>query len=256
MVLERKKSMRGHIHSCETFGTVDGPGIRYVLFLSGCPLRCAFCHNPDTWAAGDKTVAVQEVLADIARYRRFYTASGGGVTVSGGEPLLQPHFVAQLLAGCRSAGLHTMIDTAGFYPRQNLEMVLPYTDMAAFSIKAVDPVKHERLTGAGNAGIIANLRYVAARKPTVLRYVVIPGVNDTAADIDALAGLVKAAPGNMPVELLAYHTLGRRKWETLGFKYQLDEVRQAEGADLDKARLRLAGHSISVLHACGDGLSA
>jgi len=179
----------------------------------------------------------------------------GGITVSGGEPLLQPHFVAELLGECRAAGIHTMVDTAGFYPRHNLELVLPHTDLAAFSIKAVDPAKHLQLTGADNAGIIANLRYVAAHKPTVLRYVIIPGVNDTAADIDALAGLVHTAPGKMAVELLGYHTLGRHKWETLGLTYQLAGVRQAEASDLEKARLRLAGYNVAVLHA-GDGLPA
>lgn len=238
----------GYYHSIETFGTVDGRGIRYVLFLGGCSLGCKFCHNPDTWVRGDKTITVEAVMADIKKYRRYYEASGGGITLSGGEPLMQPDFVAAVFKRCREQKVHTTLDTAGNYPAGHLDKVLPYTDAVLFSIKAVDPVKHHWLTGADNTRILANLKKVSAVMPVTVRYVVIPGVTNSREDIHALAGLIKTLPGHAVVELLPYHTFGRRKWAELGRTYLLEGVPDATPQDVARVQALLKEQDIDVLH--------
>jgi len=239
--------MRGFYHSVETFGTVDGPGIRYVLFLAGCDLKCRFCHNPDTWHKGRKQISVDEVLAQYEEYRLFYDASGGGITVSGGEPLLQPRFVRALLAACKDRRIHIVIDTGGYYPTDNMVMVADKADAVQFSLKAADPVTHRRLTGRDNELIVENLRLAAGLLPVTLRYVVIPGINDTLADIHLLAELITSLPRAVNVELLAYHTLGRRKWEALSWPYTLPDVPPARPEDLARVSNLLAGYGIAVI---------
>ena len=240
--------MKGTYHSIETFGTVDGPGIRYVLFLSGCQLRCSFCHNPDTWEQGSQVITVDEVLADVQRYRNFYDKSGGGITVSGGEPLLQAEFVAELFRNCQEQGIHTLLDTSGCAQLESLRLVLPYTDQIQFSIKAVDPVLHKQLTAMGNKAIFTNLHYVAEQKiPLVIRYVVIPEVNDSSADLQQLADLVNSLLGKASVELLGYHILGLEKWRQLGWYYRLEHIRAATEQDLERAKTILNQQGIQTL---------
>lgn len=240
--------MQGYYHSIERFGTVDGIGIRYVLFLSGCQLRCRFCHNPDTWLKGNQTITTEKVLADLLRYRHFYDASHGGITLSGGEPLLQPQFVAELLAACRSHGIHTTIDTAGYYDQDNITAILPYTDAALFSIKAVDPQKHQWLAGFDNQQIIKNLHYMVQHIPVTLRYVVIPGVTNLPEDIESLTHLVHSLPKPVPVELLGYHTYGRQKWQALKMKYTLEDIPEATPEDLIAVATILMKQNIVVLN--------
>lgn len=239
--------MQGYYHSIEHFGTVDGQGIRYVLFLSGCQLRCRFCHNPDTWQQGCQVIQTEQILKDLLHYRHFYDSSGGGITVSGGEPLLQPLFVAELFAACRSHNIHTTIDTAGYYPQEHLTAVLPYTKAALFSIKAVDPQKHRWLAGFDNQQILTNLNYAARSIPVTLRYVILPGLTDSLQDLQALASLVHTMPSLVPVELLPYHSLGRHKWKTLNMKYTLDDVADATPQDMAKAAAILKAEGITLL---------
>lgn len=239
-------NMVGYYHSKETFGTVDGKGIRYVLFLAGCSLGCAFCHNPDSWVRGDKTITVEEVIADVEQYRSFYESSGGGITVSGGEPLLQPEFVAELFKACHQAKVHTTVDTAGFYRQDALDAVLAHTDHVLFSLKAVDAKIHQYLTKADNKQILENLAYIAKRKPVSLRYVVVPGINDTAKEIDALAALIKKIGGDVKVELLGYHTMGVYKWKELGMEYKLADVKAASKDDVQKVRVALEKAGIEM----------
>jgi len=238
--------MRGYYHSRETFGTVDGKGIRYVLFLAGCSLSCVFCHNPDTWQRGGKSITVEEVMADVLKYQHYYKASGGGITVSGGEPLLQPEFVAALFQECRKQGIHTTLDTAGFCPQDNLEQVLPYTDEVLFCLKVMDEKKHRLLTGADNRCIQSNLRLAAAQVPTVIRYVVIPEINDESADIQQLAAFIVSLPQTVSVELLGYHIMGKRKWEDLGIPYRLSSVPPANQKHLEAVYHWLAKKEIDV----------
>ena len=240
--------MEGYYHSIERFGTVDGPGIRYVLFLAGCKLRCRFCHNPDTWLQGSQTISIAEVLADILRYRNFYDASGGGLTLSGGEPLLQSQFATELLEVCHENTIHTVIDTAGFYDQQNITAILPYTDAALFSIKAVDPQKHRWLAGFDNTQIISNLKYLSKHIPVTVRYVVIPGVTNSPEDITALINLIHSLPRPIPVELLPYHTYGVQKWQALHMNYTLDHIPEATLSDVEIVADSLAAQGISVIN--------
>lgn len=239
--------MKAYYHSIETFGTVDGQGIRYVLFLAGCSLGCVFCHNPDTWSYGEKVITIPEILADYHKYRSFYDASGGGITVSGGEPLLQADFVAELFKACRELGIHTTLDTAGYCTQQQVFKVIPYTDAVLFSLKATTAEQYQFLTVTDNAVILANLRHFAAHIPITLRYVLIPGINDSISDLVQLAGLIKTLPSLVPVELLAYHTLGREKWLKLGLEYRLEEVPDATGAQIAQAKRQLEAQGIQVL---------
>lgn len=217
--------MQGYYHSVETFGTVDGNGIRYVLFLSGCRLGCRFCHNPDTWAAGDKMITVGEVLADYNRYRPFYEASGGGLTVSGGEPLLQAGFVASLFAACGREGVHTTLDTAGYADLAAINKVLPYTGAVLFGLKAATDTVSRQLTSTGIEPIRAVLSRVAAAPVALtIRYIVIPGINNSIEEFSALAELVLGLPRQVPVELLPYHAMGSEKWRRLGWEYALADI--------------------------------
>jgi pyruvate formate lyase activating enzyme len=239
--------MQGYYHSIEHFGTVDGRGIRYVLFLSGCQLRCRFCHNPDTWQKGCKVISTEEVLSDLLHYRHFYDGSKGGITVSGGEPLLQSQFVAELFAACQKHAIHTTIDTAGYYDKQNITDILPYTNAALFSIKAVNPEKHRWLAGFDNEQILSNLRYLTEHIPVTLRYVVLPGITTTTEDIVALANLIHSLPAPITVELLPYHSLGRQKWQALQMKYTLDDVPDATAQDVASVATLLRAEGISNL---------
>jgi pyruvate formate lyase activating enzyme len=240
--------MKGYYHSIETFGTVDGPGIRYVLFLSGCKLRCSFCHNPDTWEQGRQEATVDQIIADSERYRNFYDKSGGGITVSGGEPLLQEQFVAELFRNCQGRKIHTLLDTAGYSPLESLKLVLPYTDQIQFSVKAVDPVLHQQLTGTANKEIFANLYYAAAQKiPLTIRYVLIPGINDTMDELRNLADLVNSLSGQVTVELLGYHTMGLEKWQHLGWQYTLGHVHAATEQELGLAMTLLNQYGVETL---------
>ncbi|MEG6584393.1 pyruvate formate-lyase-activating protein [Dendrosporobacter sp. 1207_IL3150] len=239
--------MKAYYHSVETFGTVDGRGIRYVLFLSGCTLGCIFCHNPDTWASGDKTITVEEVLKDFTKYRSFYTSSGGGITVSGGEPLLQAEFVAELFKACREQGIHTTLDTSGYCSEQNAALVLPYVDEVLFCLKAATAESYKSLTLADNTKILANLNHFAASTELNIRYVIIPDINNSEEDMIKLAELIKSLPKQVPVDLLPYHSLGREKWDKLGMPYQLSDVPDAELKHINEAKKVLINQGINVL---------
>ena len=209
--------MTGYIHSIETMGTVDNGGIRFVLFLQGCGLRCNFCHNPDTWLASGKPVEVEEIIEQLKEYKTFFELSGGGLTVSGGEPLLQSGFVKELFIEAGKLGVHRALDTAGYCKRGELQEVLPHTDQVIFSLKVVDPEKHRQLTKRENVDIIKNLRLTAdSQVQLVVCYVLIPGVNDAPEDAQDLADLVKSLGKDIPVDVLAYSKLGADKWEEMG----------------------------------------
>ena len=239
--------MQAYYHSIEHFGTVDGPGIRYVLFLAGCQLRCRFCHNPDTWQQGSQKITTEEILSDLLHYRHFYDSSRGGITASGGEPVLQSKFIVELFAACQSHKIHTVIDTAGYYDRQNITDILPYTNGALFSIKAVEPEKHRWLAGFDNQQIISNLHYMVQHIPVTLRYVVIPEITTPEKDTDALADLIHSLPAPVPVELLPYHSFGVTKWQALRMKYTLAHVPDATSQDVTVVADRLKSRGITII---------
>lgn len=200
-------------------GTVDNGGVRFVLFMQGCAMRCVFCHNPDTWLRRGKEVSVEEIIRQLLDYKVFFDASGGGLTVSGGEPLLQHRFVRALFIECGRHGIHRALDTAGYCRHGDFASLLDCTDLLLFSVKAVDPEKHLRLTGVKNDLILSNLRTAAAAgTEIVVRYVLIPTVNDSEKDLDDLADLVASLGdrGRVKVDILPYNRMGIVKWKQLG----------------------------------------
>ncbi len=218
-------------------------------------MGCAFCHNPDTWQQGEKQISVDEVLADMERYRPFYENSGGGLTVSGGEPLQQAAFVAALFAAARQAGFSTVLDTSGCGTRQDWDAVLPVSDIVQFSLKAMRPETHRRLTRADAASLRRNLSYAAAHPVRlIIRFVIIPGLTDSEAEINELAALVADLPAETSVEFLPYHAMGREKWRQLGLAYELEGVPEAGAADMErvKAYWQAARRPLTVQTVSGD----
>ena len=233
----------GRIHSFESFGSVDGPGVRFLVFLAGCPFRCRYCHNPDTWARPAAfEMTADEVLAKALRYRAYWGAEGG-ITVSGGEPLLQPEFLAGLFEKAKAAGVNTCIDTAaGPFTRAEprfgaFRRLLAVTDLVLLDLKHLDPGAHRELTGADNAPVLDCARYLAEiGKPVWIRHVLVPGVTDSAGHLERLAGFVRTLPNVRRTEILPYHTLGVPKWEALGIPYALAGVEPPTEEALAAAR--------------------
>lgn len=242
--------MIGYIHSIETMGTVDNGGIRFVLFLQGCRLRCTFCHNPDTWLASGKPVEVAEIIEQLKSYKTFFDLSGGGLTLSGGEPLLQSSFVKELFIEAGKLGIHRALDTAGYCKRGDLQEVLPHTDQVIFSLKVVDPEKHRRLTERENIDIIKNLRLTAeSQVQLVVCYVLIPGINDSPEDARDLADLVKSLNREVPVDVLAYSKLGSDKWGEMGLCDPLAGVAPATQEQVESFQAELGGLGVHLYYA-------
>ena len=229
-------SVTGRIHSIESFGTLDGPGIRYVLFMQGCPLRCLYCHNPDARSLeAGKTMTAGEVLADILTYRPFIAR--GGVTLSGGEPLLQPEFVCEVLDGCREQKLHTAIDTSGAIPLSQARPAIDRADMLLLDIKAIDDDLCTLLTGASNRNTLATLDYCeAARKAVWIRHVLVPGYTLDEARLTRLADHLTHYTCIRRTELLPFHKMGEYKWEALKCPYELKETQPPTDEEVQKAR--------------------
>lgn len=224
--------MKGRIHSIETMGTVDGPGLRYVIFTQGCLLRCKFCHNPDTWKMGQgKEMTVEEMVKDIKDYLPFFQSTNGGVTVSGGEPLLQLEFLIELFTELKKLGVHTTIDSsAGCFSRsprfmKNLDKLLEVTDLVLLDLKHIDPIEHKELTGMSNEHIIDMARYLDEKNIAIwVRHVLVPGISDNDKYLQQLSDFIATLGNVKQIDVLPYHKLGVYKWETLGIKYPLEGV--------------------------------
>ena len=223
--------VEGRIHSVETFGTVDGPGIRYVVFLQGCPLRCKYCHNPDTQNVdGGKVKTAQSVIEDALRYRAFL--KGGGITATGGEPLYQPEFVAELFALSHENGIHTALDTSGacFQEKDTakIDEVLKYTDLVLLDLKQMDDQKHRDLTGASNTSVLAFAKYLEKKGiPVWIRVVAVPNLTDDDAHAESLGSFLATLSNVKALDVLPYHTMGVQKYRTLGIPYPLEGVPSA-----------------------------
>lgn len=217
--------MFGKIHSIESMGLVDGPGIRTVIFLNGCALRCCFCHNPDTWSMeSGKEMTPKELLTKILRFRPYFEKSGGGITVSGGEPLLQPEFLVEILKLCKENGIHTCLDTAG-YGFGAYDEILSYTDLVLYDIKHYEPAVYEKMTGQP---IGRTLEFLDALKRSNtklwIRQVIVPQMTDSIEYLTGLHSYIHSIPNVEKVELLPYHTMGIEKYKALGISYPLDGV--------------------------------
>ena len=233
----------GFIHSIESFGTVDGPGIRLVVFFQGCPMRCLYCHNPDTWHMADgKPMAVEEILAQFRKNKAFYTK--GGITATGGEPLMQLDFLTALFEAAKAEDVHTCLDTSGITFRpENAELTARFdrlmeaTDLIMLDLKQVIPERHRALTGQDNANILAFARYASEKnKQLWIRHVVVPGWTDDLESLTALGRFMAQLKSVKALDVLPYHTLGVHKYQEMGVPYPLDGVQPLEQKDAQRAR--------------------
>lgn len=217
----------GKIHSIESMGLVDGPGIRTVIFFQGCKLRCLYCHNPDTWNFKDGIeVTTDEIIKKIIRFKPYFQRSGGGVTFSGGDPLMQPEFLLSLLKECKKHGIHTTIDTAGYGFPDSYDEILKYTDLVLLDIKHINNSGYLLLTGVDNSGVNKFLTALRKSKTRVwVRHVVVPGFTDTIEHMDKISDIIlNEIPNVDKIELLPYHLLGVNKYKNLGIEYKLNDT--------------------------------
>ena len=223
--------MTGRIHSFESFGTVDGPGIRFVIFLQGCPLRCQYCHNPDTWGAGGEEYTAEDVVQRALRYRKYF-GDKGGVTVTGGEPLLQMDFVIELFTLLKGQGVHTCVDTSWIMFHANdpisvekHEKLLSVTDLFLLDIKHIDDEACKKLTGQSNENTLAFAKFLSDHgKPMWVRQVIVPEITDDDETLQKTRAFIDSLKTVEKVEVLPYHTMGVVKYEKLGMEYPLKDV--------------------------------
>lgn len=230
--------LTGRIHSTESFGTVDGPGLRFVVFMQGCPLRCLYCHNPDTWDPENpgEEYTPEALLDKVSRYQSFLTPNGG-VTVSGGEPLMQAPFVGDFFRLCRKNGLHTALDTSGYYLNDAVKVVLEQTDLVLLDIKSIDPDQHRDLTRVPIRNSLKFLAYLRETgKPVWIRHVLVPGHTDHDFLLNKLASFLSGYSVIERVELLPYHTMGASKYKALGIPEPLAGVPQLAAERLEHAK--------------------
>lgn len=232
--------MNGFIHSTESFGTVDGPGIRYVVFMQGCSLRCKYCHNPDTWKIGTgREITVSEIIREIEKNSSFY--KNGGITVTGGEPLLQVDFVTELFSECKRLGIHTCLDTSGavFNPESTdkTDKLLDVCDLVLLDIKHIDPEAHKKLTGADNSNILRFAEYLSEKNiPIWIRCVIVPGLTDNPDDLMMLGEFIGKLSSLRALDVLPYHTLGEKKYEELKIPYPLKGVPPLSDGEAKRAK--------------------
>ena len=238
------------IHSKESAGTVDGPGMRYVIFFQGCPLRCKFCHNPDTWNIdGGKLVNVSEIYKDVIQYKPFMKFSKGGFTASGGEPMLHKKFLASLFELLKGAEVHTAIDTSGYTTiNEDLDKLLEFTDLVLLDIKHLVSEKHLEMTGVNNNKTLKFLSHLRDKKiDTWVRWVVLPGFNDSEEYARSFGEFIAQYPNVKQVELLPYHEMGKYKWKELGLEYKLDDMETPSKEKIDEISSILAEYGIKTL---------
>ena len=237
--------IRGAIHSTESFGSVDGPGIRFVIFLKGCMMRCRYCHNVDTWDPHSNDLRTAEELLDQAERYRSYWGKEGGITVSGGEPLLQIDFLLDLFRKAKARGINTAIDTAGqpftreepFFSK--FQELMQYTDLLLLDLKHIDPAEHRKLTGKPNGNILDLFRFLSdIGKPVWIRHVLVPGITDDDGFLRKTREFISTLKNVQKVEVLPYHSMGEYKWKQLGIPYSLAGV-ESPGADRVKNAERI-----------------
>jgi pyruvate formate lyase activating enzyme len=238
----------GFVHSFTTGSTVDGPGVRVVGWLSGCQFRCAYCHNPDTWKmTNGMPVPLSRAVEVILQYRHGLRTMKGGLTLSGGEPLLQHRFVLNLFAAAKKAGIHTALDTNGFLGERLSDDDLGLIDLVLLDIKALSPDLHQRLTGQPNQPVLEFARRLAARqKPVWIRFVLVPGWTDDLAEVDRIAGFVAGLNNVERVDVLPFHQLGRFKWEKLAMNYPLRDTHPPTRAKTEEVIARFEAKGLKA----------
>lgn len=244
-----ERELTGAVHSWDVSIGVDGPGTRFVAFLAGCPLRCRYCHSPDTWyARSGRRRTVDELMAEVERYRRFVTVAGGGVTLSGGEPLLQPRFTGEVLRRCHASGLHTALDTSGFLGDRADDALLDATDLVLLDVKSRDPATYRRVTRTGAVGPTLRFgRRLAARgTPVWIRFVLVPGLTDAEDNVAGVADFAAELPTLQRVEVLPFHRLGAHKYAELGLTFPLADTEPPTPELLDRVRGQFAARGLTV----------
>lgn len=236
--------LKGYIHSIESFGTVDGPGVRFVVFFAGCPMRCLYCHNPDTRNIEDAPLVLtaNEILSKMTRNLPFYKS--GGITVTGGEPLIQGEFLLELFAKSKKIGIHTCLDTSGVTFNENdanklsfFEKLITLTDLFMLDIKHINTVRHRELTGVGNENILAFAKYLDARGAKIrIRHVIVPNYTDDDAELVSLGKFLKDFKNLESIETLPYHDMGRIKYESMGIPYPLGNLPALTEKDSERAK--------------------
>ena len=242
--------MNGFVHSTESFGTVDGPGVRFVVFLQGCPMRCKYCHNPDTWKMNSGAVrSAQSLLQEYDRNAAFY--SKGGITVTGGEALMQIDFLLELFTLAKQKGIHTCLDTSGVTYRpgessynRKLDALMAVTDLVMLDLKHIDPEGHKELTGHGNEGILAFAKYLEQKQvPTWIRHVVVPGITDDPGLLERLGRFIGTLSNVTALDVLPYHIMGVSKYQELGIPYPLEGTEPATRKQaMDAKKIILKGY--------------
>lgn len=242
----------GRVHSIETCGTVDGPGIRYVVFTQGCPLRCLYCHNPDTWPPRSdkaKEISVDELMKDVVKYKSYFKFSGGGITITGGEPLLQRQFCTEVFKACKAEGIHTTLDTSGCYTlNEQTKELLAHTDLVILDIKSINPTTFEKVVGMKIDNTLAFAQYLSQQGiKSWIRFVQVPGVTDDLEDIHKLASYVAGLNGVERFSVLPFHQLGAYKWEEMGLTYQLGDVPEPTAGEAEDLRDIFRSYGLEVI---------
>ncbi len=235
--------IKGAIHSIETFGSVDGPGIRFIVFLKGCKLRCKYCHNADTWDPNSEDMRSADELLDFAERYRGYWGEDGGITISGGEPLLQIDFLLELFKKAKERGINTCIDTAlqpftteePFFSK--FKELMEYTDLLLVDIKHIDREEHIKLTGLPNDNIVEGIKYLSEiKKPVWIRHVLVPGITDNDEYLKKTREFIDTLSNVERVDVLPYHTMGQHKFEALGIPYPLEGVQSPTAERIENAK--------------------
>jgi pyruvate formate lyase activating enzyme len=237
----------GYVHSVEIGSFVDGPGIRFVVFLAGCPLRCQYCHNPDAWKASAEKTDSATVLAQIERTAGFLKRGCGGVTISGGEPLVQADFALAILQGAKALGLHTALDTSGYLGDRVTDEMLDALDLVLLDIKSWDERTYRDVTGVELAPTLQLARRLSdVGKPAWIRFVLVPGLTDDPANVEGLARFVGTLHNVQRVEVLPFHQMGKQKWEDLGLPYRLGETRTPTPEEVRRVKDMFSAEGLEV----------
>ncbi len=238
----------GYVHSVETGGTVDGPGLRYIVFTSGCPLRCLYCHNPDTLKlkAGNQSSAY-ELLKDISTYRTYFETGGGGLTVSGGEPMAQKEFLKTLLWGCNQMGVHTTVDTSGYLHANLDDETIDMADLYLLDIKSWVPETYKKVTGVEIGPTLEFAKRLEKMEKDVwIRFVLVPGLTDAPENVEGVAKFVSQLGNVKRVDVLPFHKMGEHKWQSMGKSYQLKDTREPTEEETEAAKETFRKYGLDV----------
>jgi pyruvate formate lyase activating enzyme len=245
---ESQDDLVGYVHSYEVGSTVDGPGLRFVAFMSGCVLRCQYCHNPDTWhKKNGHPVTVARAMEEIGKYAKVLKISGGGITLSGGEPVIQRKFVSEIFRRCKELGLHTCLDTCGRFGAKMTDEELMDVDLHLLDIKSGDPVIYQKITNQPLQPTLDHARRLSELgRPMWVRYVLVPGLSDGFENVELVAEFCAGLKSLQRVEILRFHQMGKDKWHELGLTYPLEDVEPPDAALTERVRGQFRSRGLTV----------